>query len=85
LVRQEVTPLGYFVSTVWLGLDHSFGRGGPPTIFETMVQRQDDGEWVMQRRYETEKQALVGHLKEFIYWSDPEHDSKCRLTGRGGY
>ena len=27
------------VSTVWLGLDHSFGFGGPPLIFETMILR----------------------------------------------
>src|SRR4051794_15289386 len=32
-----VTEMGpYFVSTVWLGLDHNFW-GGPPLIFETMV------------------------------------------------
>lgn len=27
---------GWMVSTVWLGLDHSFGSG-PPLIFETMI------------------------------------------------
>lgn len=27
----------YFVSTVFLGLDHSFGRGELPILFETMV------------------------------------------------
>jgi len=26
----------YWISTVWLGMDHSYGRG-PPLIFETMV------------------------------------------------
>jgi len=25
-----------YLSTVWLGVDHSFGLGGPPIIFETM-------------------------------------------------
>jgi hypothetical protein len=28
---------GWKVSTVWLGLDHNFGGGGPPLIFETMI------------------------------------------------
>lgn len=28
---------GSRVSTVFLGLDHSFGGGGPPLLFETMV------------------------------------------------
>lgn len=28
---------GWMVSTVWLGLDHSFGRPGAPLIFETMI------------------------------------------------
>lgn len=27
----------YTVSTVWLGIDHGFGRGALPLIFETMV------------------------------------------------
>ena len=46
------------VSTVWLGLDHSFGDG-PPLIFETMVFGGNlDQE---QERYSTESEALVGH------------------------
>lgn len=28
---------GGWVSTVWLGLDHSFGMSGPPLIFESMA------------------------------------------------
>jgi hypothetical protein len=54
------TPLadGGEVSTVWLGLDHSFGIG-PPLIFETMVfgGPHDQEQW----RYSTEEQALTGH------------------------
>jgi hypothetical protein len=47
-----------YVSTVFLGLDHSFGEG-PPLIFETMVfggeldQEQD--------RYSTWDEAVEGH------------------------
>lgn len=46
------------VSTVWLGLDHSFGDTGP-LIFETMVfGGRFDGEC---ERYETEEDAVEGH------------------------
>lgn len=58
---------GVMVSTVWLGLDHSFGSTGPPVIFETMVfasenapealAASDGEEW----RYATEAEAMEGH------------------------
>jgi hypothetical protein len=35
-VSQTMTPYGERLSTVFLGLDHSFGEG-PPLIFETML------------------------------------------------
>ena len=49
---------GVDVSTVWLGLDHSWGDG-PPLIFETMVfgGEHDQDCW----RYSTEEQAKAGH------------------------
>jgi hypothetical protein len=50
------------VSTVWLGLDHSYSRSDPILIFETMVFGGDeyDGEcW----RYSTEEEARTGHEK----------------------
>lgn len=47
------------VSTVCLGLDHSFGDG-PPLYFETMVfgdhPLQDE-----QERYSTLEEAMLGH------------------------
>ena len=49
------------VSTVFLGLDHSFGRG-PPLLFETLVFLEDDetGEcW----RYATWDEAEAGHRR----------------------
>ena len=47
------------VSTVFLGLDHGFGRPGGPVLFETMVFGGSlDGE---QRRYETWEAAQAGH------------------------
>ena len=49
---------GCSVSTVWLGLDHSFGHG-PPLIFETMVFGPYGGGEM--DRYATEAQARIGH------------------------
>jgi hypothetical protein len=47
-----------FVSTVFLGLDHNWGRG-PPILFETMVFKGPlDGE---QERYVTWEEAEAGH------------------------
>lgn len=49
---------GQRVSTVWLGIDHNFGRG-PLSIFETMIF---DGEHNLEcRRYPSEGEALRGH------------------------
>lgn len=49
------------VSTVWLGIDHGFGRTHAPMIFETMIFGGElDGEvW----RYSTEEQARAGHAE----------------------
>lgn len=46
---------GYHVSTVFLGLDHSFGEG-PPLLFETMVFPSHD-----MNRYSTWDEAKEGH------------------------
>lgn len=46
------------VSTVFLGLDHSWGDG-PPLLYETMIF---DGEGIdYQERYSTREEALAGH------------------------
>ena len=58
----------YRVSTVLLGLDHSFMRGGPPLIFETMVFEDGDmGGLDYMRRYSTKEQARRGH-REAVRW-----------------
>jgi len=61
-VAQDKLKNGVFVSTVWLGMDHSW-FGGKPLIFETMVFGA--GEEEEQERYSTEKEALAGH-KRFV-------------------
>ncbi len=49
------------VSTVWLGLDHSFDGKGPPIIFETMIFGGPINGY--QWRYSTKEEALAGHKK----------------------
>lgn len=60
IVRK--TDMGTFlgtVSTVWLGIDHSWGRGEKPVIFETMIFGGPlDGE---MGRYCTVEEATAGH------------------------
>lgn len=57
----------YWISTVFLGLDHNFGSSGNPLLFETMVHyrpnKGDDGEWLDEytRRYSTWDEAETGH------------------------
>jgi hypothetical protein len=66
----EQTQIGpYWVSTVWLGLDHNYMKRAAPLIFETMVfgiTRDDPmfdtlGPDIDCRRYSTEEQAMEGH------------------------
>ena len=72
-VAQDDLPNGRWVSTVWLGLNHRFGRG-PPLIFETMIAQNSEDEdgvhtWLdYQRRYATEAEALAGH-DEAVAWA----------------
>lgn len=51
----------YRVSTVWLGIDHSFGSGGPPLIFETAVFHIGSLMDREMHRYATELEAKAGH------------------------
>ena len=55
--------LGVEVSTVFLGLDYSFGRG-PPVLFETMIfgGKQDQ----YQARYYTWAESEIGHRQACI-------------------
>lgn len=36
-VKEDTLSNGLYISTVWLGLNHSFNPKGKPKIFETMV------------------------------------------------
>lgn len=48
------------VSTVFLGLDHSWG-GGPPLLWETMIFGGPHDEY--QERYSTYADAVAGHAR----------------------
>lgn len=81
---------GVRISTVFLGLDHSFG-GGPPVLFETMIFGAR-GRWEeFQTRYCTEAEALAGHAMyvEAVAGTKHPHCSKCghfahRIVGPEG-
>ncbi len=51
------------VSTVFLGLDHSFDRGAP-ILFETMIFGGKQDEY--QERYHTWEEADIGHRQACI-------------------
>jgi len=56
---DEIRP-GVRVSTVFLGIDHAFGRGRP-LLFETMVFGGVHDEY--QERYGTWDEAVSGHAR----------------------
>lgn len=84
----------YLISTVFLGLDHSFGRGAP-ILWETMVfdergrrRRRDapepDG---LQWRYRTIEEATAGHSRAEAYVQLFRHGAPRKLKKflRRGY
>lgn len=57
-MKQEYVA-EFWVSTVFLGLDHSYGKG-PPILWETMVFGGSMRDEYMER-YTSEQEALEGH------------------------
>ncbi len=57
-VAQKVLRSGVRVSTVFLGIDHSFG-GETPILFETMIFGGKHDQY--QERYATWEEAEKGH------------------------
>ena len=84
-VNRTVLPNGYLVSTVWLGLDHSFGDG-PPLIFESMVftcnAKQKVTDWLEldMCQYSTEAEALKGHKRLVNKWRKRSKKGKKHVT-----
>ncbi len=70
VVMRSTLQGGLAVSTVWLGLDHSYGAGGDPVIFETMVfPSWSDMSEMDCARYRTEEEAIEGHWQIVDNWS----------------
>lgn len=71
IVKQE-TVGEYWISTVFLGLNHNYGPSGPPLLFETMVfdkERDKPGGWTEHYcdRYSTWDEAMAGHAHIVAY------------------
>lgn len=62
-VAYDIFPNEVSVSTVFLGIDHSYGDG-PSILFETMVFGGKHDQYT--RRYRTWKQAMAGHRKTCV-------------------
>ena len=66
-VVEQTTVNRYWISTVFLGLNHSWYREGPPQWFETMVfEELEDGRTKSDRfcrRYTTWEEAEAGHAE----------------------
>lgn len=72
-VRIAKTELkNVLVSTVWLGLDHSFSfdHTPKPVIFETMVFPHGSLTPLYCERYSTEAEAIVGHEMTVDRWKE---------------
>lgn len=73
-ILEQTTVGEHWISTVFLGLDHSFGfEGGPPVLWETMVFDKDHRNGDEVRRYTSREAALQGH-----------HDMVERYTPKPG-
>jgi len=89
LIAQEDLPGGYWISTVFLGLDHGWNPNGPQLWFETMIfapstgeicpftgRVHAHGEEFFMDRYSTLKQALEGH-EAAKRWFEREREAKA--------
>ena len=69
IIKQETLPDGKFVSTVFLGLDYSFGMNKAPILFETMVfLGKELGSELDMDRYSTYEEAQLGHQAMVSKW-----------------
>lgn len=83
--RVASTTVGrWWISTVWLGLDHGFLPGMMRQIFETMVFDRDGAvgeDWEM-RRYATEEGARRGHEEMVQLMMTLENADPKRIQAR---
>ena len=75
-VAETTLSNGTWVSTVWLGTDHSLGNG-PPLIFETMVfPTRNNLDEQDVARYSTMKEANAGHRQMIETWEPKGQHAK---------
>lgn len=61
-VARTVLGDGRLVSTVWLGVDQSYGRAAQPLIFETMAFAAEDlMDGLLRTAWPTLGAAIAGH------------------------
>jgi len=87
IIKQETTPLGYWVSTVFLGTDYNFSDEGEPILFETMVfnkKNKANGELDMNR-YRSYAEAELGHTLMVVKWSSKWQVFKHKIGGWWDY
>jgi len=86
VVKQTQCKNGYWISTVWLGLDHNLVLNEfiEPVIFETMVFGKEREEEFLGRkkmirpshymeRYPTEEEAFAGHKRAVNSWKNKKY------------
>lgn len=66
-IGRDKLENSFEISTVFLGLDHNFGREGPPLLFETLVWDRR-GDEVDGARYSTYDEAEAGHARMVGKW-----------------
>lgn len=72
---------GYFISTVFLALDHAFA-GGDPILYETMVfppKGDEMDDWCVMHRYSTKSEAIHGH-ESVVTWLMMEVAKAAEIT-----
>lgn len=85
VVKQEDVG-DYWVSTVWLGIDHSFiptDEPNPrPLIFETMVFNKKKSGYLDldMDRYATEEEAIKGHERMVKKWKKKLNEPQPKQT-----
>ena len=67
-VDRTDLPWGGWVSTVFLGIDHSLEEEGPPVLYESMVFADMEMQDMDTERYCTRDEAKAGHEQMVQKW-----------------
>ena len=93
LADDSIGP--YRVSTIFLGLDHQFGVGGPPVLWETIIfgteeefeiipgKRRKCRKPVHVFRYTSKAEALEGHARAVKLAESLPHSLPAEPEGNG--